>query len=241
MNATEYFKPFSHGDFIDAIAEFSSLLDSEPSEGAIQEFLQCHAYFLTPVVHVIDTFICVSQPSLGSEYRADFAVYSSCNGPWWTLIELKSPGDKLFNRNGDPSSKLVHACRQAEDWRAWISASPQYFSNNYPDHMRFGHCGLYTTVIIGRRDSLSKPHLRRLSRMNQERHESIVTYDAILEGMNRMRYVRDGAMIQTIAIPYSEYAEVIQDHRFHELIYAHALRDAEFAERRESRAKEGRK
>jgi hypothetical protein len=225
-----YYGPLISLQINEAIIEFESLLKAATSEYQVQAFLETHAYLILQAPPIYDHYICVSQAKLGSEYQADFALYGSCNGPWWTLIEIERPGDNLFNANGDPSARFVHAMRQTRDWRQWISENREYFGSKYQDHMGLRHCHINTGVIIGRRNQLTHTTSKRLLQMNQENHyDWIMTYDGILEGAQMMKRIKEGAIIHTTAIPYGEYNRVVAEVGFDNLARRarHAILEAE--------------
>lgn len=225
-----YYDRLVPGELPQAIQEFGALLDGGASEGKLQTFLESHAYFLLLAPPVYDHFIALSQPHLGAEFRADFALYGSCNGPWWTLVELEPPSEQMFTKAGDPSARLTHAMRQVRDWRAWITDNREYFATNYPDDMSFGRCHINTGIIIGRRKDLDRPAAKHLLQINQEnRYDWIMTYDGILERVRRMYRLRDGVTIHRHSIPFSEYRKIASRAEFSSFAGAarRALNEAE--------------
>ena len=212
------FAPVNAADLAAAADAFSRLIESGPDEADIQAFLSNHAYFvmLTPVY---DHFFVVSQAPLGTEYCADFALYGSCNGPWWTLVEIERPDDRLFTRAGDPSAKLTHATRQARDWRRWIEDNPDYFDANFENHMFMRRPHIVTGVIIGRRRDLSRNNLAHLLQINRENHyDWIMTYDGLLERARRLTKLRDGTILFSRAYSWNEYGKAKMSEGFQRVV-----------------------
>jgi len=198
--------------------ELESLLNGGGSESVMQLFLEKHAYLVLQAPPIYDHYICVTQAKLGGDLQTDFALYGSCNGPWWTLVEIERPADRIFNSNGDPSGRLVHAMRQTRDWRQWIDENKGYFGSQYQDHLDLRHCHVNTGVIIGRRNELTHETSKRLMRMNQENHyDWIITYDALLERARMLKRNRDGAIVHRTALPYGEYKRIVGQAGFRKL------------------------
>jgi hypothetical protein len=124
---------------------------------------------------------------LGSEYAADFAIqHSSDFGNNWTLVEIERSTHKLFNQDGDPSSKLVHAIRQVQDWRQWVDECQTYADRKMP-----GVFSPSCKVIIGRTQYLTEETRKRLYRMNLDYRGNVIvmTYDYVLK--NAVQYLQN--------------------------------------------------
>jgi len=84
-----------------------------------------------------------SEVPFGSDYRCDFCwLNDNSDGPEWTLVEIEKPVVRLFNQNGDPSSKLNHAIEQIRSW-------DRYFQLNNAEKARiFGAVSKFRFVLV---------------------------------------------------------------------------------------------
>lgn len=71
---------------------------------------------------------------IGAKYKADFIILSACSGYWnCVLIEMQSPCDKIFNRNGEASRELREAQRQVQEWNMYIETNKSAFRDQLAD------------------------------------------------------------------------------------------------------------
>lgn len=164
-------KRLSVKSIIEDIDNYCFLLDQNESEEVIHQFLANHSYFFNTLIRLFDSSPLYSKIKLGSDFELDFCFMDpSSFGPNWVFIEIERPEHKLFNKSGDPSSKLSHAIRQVQDWQYWVSDNISYARStmtgiNYPR----GY------IFIGRRKELDgKPKLiNRLKRINYDNRLSV--------------------------------------------------------------------
>lgn len=156
--------------------QLETLVDSEPAEERIQEFLTEHPQLLTPTGKV--------QPKvpLGSEYETDFA-YEQGPGEW-TLVEIERPSHALFRRRStELRAEVNHAITQVRDWQQWIDDYRDYAQQRFPGVSRPD--GM---VVIGRSGGLSGDQHRRLTHLNTEQRPRVAiwTYDDLLDQARRV-------------------------------------------------------
>ena len=150
-----------------------------------------------------------SEFRLGQDFRSDYVAVSSCSG-WYDVnfIELESPKERLFLKDGTPSKPLRIAQRQISDWKDWYrknentlrTALIDLFSKanmhatgaisevaDAADELGNPNCALTCRfwIVVGRRDSLSKLDDQRRGIELNENEISICTYDRILEAARR--------------------------------------------------------
>jgi len=127
----------------------------------------------------------VPQKRLGAEFVTDFLIAEQLSpGYYWQAIELESPRAAMFTRGGDPARYLVHAIRQIEDWRAWLSNNQSYAARS-PDQNGLGLLqispNLPGLILIGRRkDVATSTHARR-RQMREDLRIEIRSYDSLLD------------------------------------------------------------
>ncbi|MBF8266933.1 MAG: hypothetical protein HW388_441, partial [Dehalococcoidia bacterium] len=90
------------------VRELSLLIDTSQDERPIQSYLESHPHILTrklqPGHH---GQFCIPKPRLGSDLIPDFLVAEvDSAGIWWFGVELESPQERMFKRDGDPTSTL---------------------------------------------------------------------------------------------------------------------------------------
>jgi hypothetical protein len=126
-----------------------------------------------------------SKFRLGSQYIADFAFCrDDTPGFRWHFIEIERPKDRLFNKTGNPTARLVHALKQLHDWDAWFQENRDYVARYFPHADRVGRFGLAEpamTLIIGRRQEINawdRPLMRRVGGQ-----VSVRTFDSLRDNL----------------------------------------------------------
>jgi hypothetical protein len=155
------------------------------SEADVQRYLQSHPVYL--IQHLgggHDRWV-IPKKRLGSEHVPDFLVGERCSsGVDWYALELESPHQKMFNKNGDPSHALTHAIRQIQDWRSWLESNICYATRSKSSNglgLALITPKLDGLIFIGRRkDTNSKTNtLRR--QMQYDLRIEIHTYDYLID------------------------------------------------------------
>ena len=163
------------------VDDFTELLDSDPAEEQVHEFLAAHEDILLRWSHSSgEKKILHSKISL-HKYVPDFAVgnFRMTTNRWeWNLIEIERPSFRLFTNKGDPTSELTHALRQVADWRSWIQNNIQYARTVLRDIIPL--CD--AAVIIGRRDAVTENDRDRLEMLQiQSPGVRITTFDSLID------------------------------------------------------------
>lgn len=153
---------------------FEELLNAEPSEEAVQQYLTENPVLLDPTALSVK-----AKHRLGSEYVTDFVVQRSQGD--YELVEIEPPSMRLFNANGDPSARLSHAQKQVEDWREWVAENVSYARQSMPDVTE-----PRGRVVMGRRSHLTQQTERALRRRNQELHHlTVETFDDLIRRLRQ--------------------------------------------------------
>jgi Domain of unknown function (DUF4263) len=106
------------------VEDLAQLLSNEQREEELQQFIENYPQFLTglcgsgydsPLAFVV-------KPSVGTLYKADFAVltYGQGGGCEIYLIEIKRSTETLYIRSGEQAAKLREAVKQTEDRNIWL-------------------------------------------------------------------------------------------------------------------------
>jgi hypothetical protein len=154
------------------IDAYKQLLDSNPPEETLQQFIRANPILLSPTQTRV-------WPKVVLGSRVTDFIFREADGDY-TLVELEAPSRRLFIKNGDTSSQLTHARDQITDWR-------RYLEDNLATVQReLGLDGISPNakglIVIGRSDSLLPRDRRKLTTWQGEApRNKILTYDDVLE------------------------------------------------------------
>jgi HD superfamily phosphohydrolase len=153
--------------------QYRRLINENAEESTFQKFFEENPTFLE--LRVKATF---PKKSLGGESFPDFLlVLHDYN---YLVVEIEKPGDRLFTRGGDRTSKLSHAEHQIIDYLRWANEDKEFLrKRGCPNISSDNTRGL---VVIGKNSDLNDAQLRRLESINatvRGRYE-IKTFDGIL-------------------------------------------------------------
>lgn len=179
--------------------EFLGLLDTDPSEAAVQDFLERNPCFVPGATHpgshgpLHDALI--SQPKLpGLDERfPDFLWITKHSATLFpVLIEIERPGKKLFRADGVPTSEFTQARHQLTEWRAWF-ANPvnvlKFFEEyGVPDNWHRDHeIRARFILVMGRRDEFSNDPARQRNRAGllPAPDEELMSYDRLTPQFTR--------------------------------------------------------
>jgi hypothetical protein len=153
------------------ISDYEALLDSNPREESLQEFLKNNPILLCPVYGSV-------WPKVPFGGKVSDFVFREAAGDY-LLVELELSSAPLFIKSGDTSGELKHAQNQILDWR-------RYIEDNLPTVQRELKLEQLTSspkslIVIGRSNTLSAEDRRKLQTIeNQSPREKIMTYDDVL-------------------------------------------------------------
>ncbi|CAI1528910.1 TPA: DUF4263 domain-containing protein [Serratia fonticola] len=127
-------------------------------ERSYQSFLQNHAGFFFPPSLNKESLI-VSELVLGSDYRADFMI-ASCERSYgfvYTFIEIETPHEPAFTKDGQPRARLTHALQQIRDWKAWLENNREQANRMFPSkrNTTTGMQHFEYIIVMGRRTDVT--------------------------------------------------------------------------------------
>lgn len=155
-----------------AIAELSVLLDQTTrNENAVQTCLTSNPILFGPDYKQI-----IPKHRFGAEFELDYALVR--HSGIIDLVEIESPSLRLFNKNGNPSSHLIHAEQQVLDWLLWAESNNSYAQKALP-----GLSSPIGFVVIGRAQTLDEKDRSKLKARNALFNGKlyVLTYDDLLE------------------------------------------------------------
>jgi len=160
------------------LREYEQLLSiPDIREQTIQDYLENHIVLIDPPAKRVKP-----QVSLGAEYIPDFVI-ETYDG-LYKLVEIEKPTDRLYLKNGDPSSALTHAEQQVLDWQGWVRRNIAYLrlQSQLPMNDPEG------LVIIGLRAQMTQEEIRRLEERNISRRGriKIITFDSLSLQMHQL-------------------------------------------------------
>lgn len=159
--------------FAAMLRDYRTLLDSPPDrEETLQRYMRDHPHLL-----------CLSHvkmwPKLALGNHVTDFVFREAAGDY-LLVELEQSVDRLFRKNGHPSSALNVAQSQILDWK-------RYLEDNLSAVQReLGLTGVSSNpnclIVIGRSKSLTADNRRKLTALeNSTPKLKIITYDDVYD------------------------------------------------------------
>lgn len=92
------------------ISKYCELINSQPREEAVQQFLQDNPIFWS----FLSAQQIIHKPRMLTKYVADFAVLSSNRILW--IVEIEKPQTILITQAGKRSSEFESGLQQIRDW-----------------------------------------------------------------------------------------------------------------------------
>lgn len=158
-----------------AIDEFEKLVFNELTEEAYQIFLSKNPVFLNPLGKKI-----IDKHRLGSDYITDFVLETYEKD--YVIVEIEKPQDNIFTRNGEFSSKFIHAYGQVIDFINWLENNISYAKEKLP-----GLTSPKGLLIMGRSSKFTERDWLRFKRFNRNSNSiELITYDEVLENSKRL-------------------------------------------------------
>mgnify|MGYP001266254719 CR=1 FL=1 len=167
-------------------SDWERLCSRTCNEHRYHDYIKGHAGFF--LVDGINSFFAISKLKLGSNMETDFAipVENHSMGLFWELIEIKTPKAAPYSAKGTPSSSLVRAVQQVQDWKDWIldnrSTAMRIFQAR-----RVRMCqnpNFKFTVIIGTREN-SEKFLDKRNRFATSQNIEIRSFEYLTERFRR--------------------------------------------------------
>ena len=154
------------------LSEFKRLVDGEPEEEEIKQFLKTNWKLLALSFHSRNLN---PEFQLGETYTVDF-IANSYDGQY-LLIELESSKDRLYTKKG-MTVELRNGFQQVLDYQKWVGEHVSYIREKLPSIAPMPKC----VLIIGRKKGLNTVEQRMLSSFNEGlTRVEILTYDDIIE------------------------------------------------------------
>jgi len=158
------------------------LVDEGRNESTLQEALTRN-----PVLFGADYIRIIPKHKLGSDFEMDYALVRTSR--LVDLVEIEASNLPLFTKSGNPTQYLIHAEQQILDWLNWIERHHEYASEKLAGVMKpIGY------VVIGRTQSMSEMHLKRLQQRNALFRGTIeiLTYDDLLARAQNLLRILEG-------------------------------------------------
>ncbi len=105
-----YVRRYGHQQVGNTVNKFSELIATEKNEEPIQDFIEENPILLSRFTAAR----IFKKPQIVGRFQADFIILDSKHHLWF--IELEKPSLLLFKKNGHPTSVLMHAFEQVNDW-----------------------------------------------------------------------------------------------------------------------------
>ena len=159
----------------DIRGRFLNLLDTDPTEEQVQQFIKEHPILL----HQFSPQRILYKPPILSRYETDIVILNHKKD--LILIELEKPGKKLLKQGGGIASEAHHAFDQVNDWLHEIKLHrPAVLDCLDIETNEVGK--VKGVVIIGRESDYEQKHLLKLKERDFGEVE-LFTYDDLLRNL----------------------------------------------------------
>jgi hypothetical protein len=154
---------------------FLRLLDSNPPEEALQQFLEANPILL----HQFPSEKLFFKPPILNLFNADFAVVTPQKE--LILIEIETTRTRLLIKNGDEAAPLRHAFDQVRNWLHVVDEHRLAVLDGLKVS-RDDVGAIRGVVIAGRDRGYDAEHLRRLKGLDRGRI-TLLTFDDLAFGL----------------------------------------------------------
>ena len=166
------------GSLVATYNRFEELLNTDPDEGLVQEFLESNPILF----HFSSPLRIIKKGPVLTKYKTDFVIHSK--GGQLLLVEIESPKRRLLKVDDGQRADLTHAFDQARDWL-------QVFRENRDACIRMLGIPLESVskirglVVMGRDKRERGDRLRQL-KSSEFGDVSLMTYDDLLGGFGSL-------------------------------------------------------
>jgi len=166
-------------------AKLKKALRYANGENDMQKFLEKHPRYLVVKLGGGHGRWVIPKKRLGSEHVTDFIIGEKHSyGYDWMAVELEPLNVKMFTRKGDPSQRLIHAIRQIQDWRAWLTKNQNYASRPSKEkglELIDIDQNIHGLILIGRRSDIDPKTNALRKQMIKDLKIEIHSYDYLLD------------------------------------------------------------
>jgi Shedu protein SduA, C-terminal len=193
--------------------KLDQIIETASGETEVHRALEWYPWVVMEVITSRQSFV-VSQFSIGDQYRADFVVAEFFSGGWEIhFIELEPPAISPFKKNGELTSRLVHAAGQIRRWkefeerhdkrpalvsqlRAAIIKKDLTWADGREPKDSAGKDIMWPEslllmnyhVVMGRRSQLNSELMLRKARLIKSDGYELITYDRVIDVFNKQRH-----------------------------------------------------
>lgn len=162
--------------------EWNQLLNTKENEEIYQLFISNYSGFFFG--NITECYFTISKLRLGADYITDF-IYSideHSNGLLYHFVEIETPHNPPFTKNGNPSSRLTNAIQQIMNWKNWIRNNRNEMRKLLPasSHRVFRNPNIKFSIIIGNRENSHK-WIERRNDISEELNISIRSFNYLTD------------------------------------------------------------
>lgn len=180
--------------------EFETLLNSNPSERTILNFINQNRYFnlIASLFHSGFTFghhdaYLFKEFELPATYKADYLlVGKNSHGYHFVFVELENPTGSITNKDGGFGTTIRKGIKQVEDWDKWLEGN---FNSLYlvfeklksnrielPNEFRtLNKTRLNYVVVCGRRADFNDNTYDEKRRLLRSKNINLLHYDNLID------------------------------------------------------------
>lgn len=180
--------------------EFETLLNSNPSERQILNFINQNKYYnlIASIFHSGFTFghhgsYLFKEFEFPSTYKADYLlVGKNSHGYHFIFIELENPSGSITNKDGEFGTTIRKGIKQVEDWDKWLEGHFNSLSLIFeklkssfielPNEFRtLNKTRLNYVVICGRRKDFNDNTYEEKRRLLRNKNINLLHYDNLID------------------------------------------------------------
>jgi hypothetical protein len=188
-------------DLLDDITtKFVNLLETDPSERAVLNFINNNRYYLIIGSILKSSYFfghhdayAFREFELPPNFIADYLlVGKSSGGHQFVFIELESPAGSIINADGSFGTTIRKGLKQIEDWDAWIDSNFSHLKllfqkymgsvTNLPDEfISLDKTRIHYAIVAGRRKDFKDKTYRLQRKLKKERNITLLHYDNLVD------------------------------------------------------------
>jgi hypothetical protein len=183
-------------------AAFLNLLDSEPNEREILNFISANrAYFIIGSLFQINydfghhKAYAFKEFQLPPNYIADYLLIGkNSGGHEFVFVELESPSGQIVNADGTIGPVMRKGIKQIETWDTWLEGNFSHLQLMFEKHqginplpeefLKLDKSRIHYVVIAGRRKDFKANTYRYKRKLLKAQNILLLHYDNLVDGID---------------------------------------------------------
>lgn len=180
--------------------EFSQLLEIEPSERAVLNFINSKEYYSLIGAILKESYYfghhgayAFKEFALPPNFVADYLLVGKSSGGYeFVFVELESPVGSVVNSDGTFGVTIRKGLKQIEEWDQWIDSNFSHLRLIFQKHLGITHTlsdefialdksRIHYAVVAGRRTDYLERTYRLRRKLKKERNITLLHYDNLID------------------------------------------------------------